>query len=339
VVTEYNCSWPSMRGQSVCHSEHGAGAALEIENCAGLDPDGNETQCVFPFTFENKLYSSCTFAGGEQQFQWCATEVDGRGAATNQGVCTSCGTDLGCSVVSFEPETPTPLPTPTPTHAPTPTPTVTPTDAPTAAPTTTPTAAPTAAPTTAPTTTPTTLESLTPTTQDFEVHMIPGYYPSEVSWRIDDADVVPYSPQVVVVALTSGPHTLYMIDSFGDGWDVASWSLKQSDVTVQGPFTLSVGAIATQVFTAWMGPTTSPTASPTAAPTAPTAIPTDSPSPAPSVAPTTAPTLAPTAPTAAPTAAPTPAPTAAPTTAPSPAPALCVFPFLHAGQSYSQCTS
>jgi predicted outer membrane repeat protein len=63
-----------------------------------------------------------------------------------------------------------------------------------------------------------------------------------------------------------------MIDSFGDGWEGASWTLKEAggEVVVAGPYTFSSGASATQVFTAWIVPnsTAAPTASPTAAPTA-----------------------------------------------------------------------
>jgi hypothetical protein len=101
-----------------------------------------------------------------------------------------------------------------------------------------------------------------------------------------------------------------MIDSFGDGWNGASWTLKEAggEVVVAGPYTFSSGASATEVFAAW---TTAPTVSPTAAPTAPTVSPTAAPTNAgdthiPTVSPTAAPTAAPTSvPTAAPTATPT----------------------------------
>jgi hypothetical protein len=98
-----------------------------------------------------------------------------------------------------------------------------------------------------------------------------------------------------------------MIDSFGDGWQGASWTLKEAggEVVVAGPYTFSSGASATEVFTAWTAP---PTAAPTAVPTnvGDTYVPTPSPTDAPTSSPTTA----------APTESPTPAPTASPTQVP-----------------------
>jgi hypothetical protein len=66
-----------------------------------------------------------------------------------------------------------------------------------------------------------------------------------------------------------------MLDSFGDGWNGAAWTLKAigGDAVVAGPFTFASGASGSETFTAW-------TAAPTAAPTnigdtnAPTAAPT-----------------------------------------------------------------
>jgi hypothetical protein len=44
-----------------------------------------------------------------------------------------------------------------------------------------------------------------------------------------------------------------MIDSFGDGWNGASWTLKEtgSEAVVAGPYTFSSGASATEMVTAW----------------------------------------------------------------------------------------
>jgi hypothetical protein len=74
---------------------------------------------------------------------------------------------------------------------------------------------------------------------------------------------------------------LYMIDSYGDGWDGASWTLKAAggEAVVAGPYTFSSGYSATHVFTALTTPTSVPTATPTNAgdTNAPTSPPTATP--------------------------------------------------------------
>jgi hypothetical protein len=125
-----------------------------------------------------------------------------------------------------------------------------------------------------------------------------------------------------------------MIDSFGDGWNGASWTLKEAggEVVVAGPYTFSSGASATQVFTWTAAPTAAPTVSPTAVPTniGDTHIPTASPTTAPTDAPTTA------APTDAPTASPTSAP---PTAAPTSHPTTTDGPPIHWAWLKSHCES
>jgi hypothetical protein len=141
-------------------------------------------------------------------------------------------------------------------------------------------------------------------TQGFEAHLEGGGYPTEVSWRVGEGcTTYPYSASPQTISLPPGENMLYMFDSVGDGWNGASWTLKETggEAVAAGPYTFSSGdtfssgASATQVFTAW-------TAAPTAVPTyvGDTHIPTASPTDAPTASPTTA----------APTASPTPAPTA-----------------------------
>jgi hypothetical protein len=104
-------------------------------------------------------------------------------------------------------------------------------------------------------------------TQDFDVHLEGGGYPGEVSWRVGEGGTTyaaPFaSPQTI--SLPPGENTLYMIDEYGDGWNGASWTLKEAggEVVVAGPYTFSSGASATEVFTAWALPTAAPTAVPT----------------------------------------------------------------------------
>jgi hypothetical protein len=118
--------------------------------------------------------------------------------------------------------------------------------------------------------------------QDFDAHLEGGDYPSEVSWCVGEGNTTyTYSASPQTVSLPPGESTLYMIDSFGDGWNGASWTLKETggEVVVAGPFTFSSGASATEIFTAWTGPTAAPTAVPTNV--GDTDIPTALPTPAP----------------------------------------------------------
>jgi hypothetical protein len=106
-------------------------------------------------------------------------------------------------------------------------------------------------------------------TQDFDVRLDGGEYPDEVSWRVGEGGTTyayPFaSPQTI--SLPDGENTLHMFDSYGDGWNDASWTLKEAggEVVVAGPYTFTNGASATRVFTAWT--VTLPTSVPTALPT------------------------------------------------------------------------
>jgi hypothetical protein len=90
--------------------------------------------------------------------------------------------------------------------------------------------------------------------RDFEAHMDPGVYSDEVSWRMGEAGTAyDYSASPRTVSLEAGKHTLYMLDSYGDGWNAAAWTLKDigGDAVVAGPFTLPSGALGSETFTAW----------------------------------------------------------------------------------------
>ncbi len=74
----------------------------------------------------------------------------------------------------------------------------------------------------------------------------------EVSWTLVDelGDVIASGDgynssdaQTLDVCLGTGCHTLHMIDSFGDGWNGAVWSMIIDDATVIGPFTLVAGTL------------------------------------------------------------------------------------------------
>ena len=60
---------------------------------------------------------------------------------------------------------------------------------------------------------------------------------------------VSYSSTDVPVSLAAGQHSVKMLDSYGDGWDGAQWSLKRGTDTIAGPFTFSSGSSSTRVFT------------------------------------------------------------------------------------------
>jgi hypothetical protein len=120
-------------------------------------------------------------------------------------------------------------------------------------------------------------------TQNFDVHLEGGSHPSEISWRIGEGTTFAYSAYPQTVSLQPGENILYMIDSFGDGWNGASWTLKEAggEEVVAGPYTFSSGASATEMVTAWAAPTAAPTAVPTNV--GDTRIPTASPTGAPTI--------------------------------------------------------
>jgi hypothetical protein len=59
-------------------------------------------------------------------------------------------------------------------------------------------------------------------------------YTDEISWSIDDGDSIPDQPyadgstNTVTLTLPEGRHTLYYIDSFGDGWGEGYWQIEDT---------------------------------------------------------------------------------------------------------------
>ena len=82
------------------------------------------------------------------------------------------------------------------------------------------------------------------------VELTPGDYPSEIEWSVDDAtNHVYHSSDETELDIDYGCHTLYMKDSFGDGWNGGTWTLKSfGGVPVAGPFTFSDGYAAQEAF-------------------------------------------------------------------------------------------
>merc|ERR1719345_92003 len=78
-----------------------------------------------------------------------------------------------------------------------------------------------------------------------------GGYPYEISWRLGQlkrgrSDGTSPAP----VQLGDGTHSLDMLDSYGDGWNGGSWTLKDAcDRIVAGPFTFGNGKQSSKTFT------------------------------------------------------------------------------------------
>ena len=75
-------------------------------------------------------------------------------------------------------------------------------------------------------------------------------FTEEVSWSIDEGDSIPKQPyaegstNTVTLTLPEGRHTLYFIDSWGDGWDGGYWQVEDTPggtLLAGGP---SAGAVA-----------------------------------------------------------------------------------------------
>jgi hypothetical protein len=71
----------------------------------------------------------------------------------------------------------------------------------------------------------------------YNVKMTSGIFLNEITWRIDQGTTHSYGsgPSVQNIPLDYGQHTLTMMDSFGDGWNGATWSLEDSSGTVVVP--------------------------------------------------------------------------------------------------------
>lgn len=83
------------------------------------------------------------------------------------------------------------------------------------------------------------------------VEMSVDSWGEEISWTLVDAsgeivaegsDYASYSYSTFDVCLGSGCHTLLLFDSFGDGWNGATWSLVDAAGQIFGPYTLPFGS-------------------------------------------------------------------------------------------------
>jgi hypothetical protein len=83
----------------------------------------------------------------------------------------------------------------------------------------------------------------------FKVVMAEGWYPSEMRWRVDGGGVHTfYSSEHMTLDMPPGSHTLFMEDTFGDGWNDGQWELQVEGHTVAGPFTCADGFTAEAEF-------------------------------------------------------------------------------------------
>ena len=79
-----------------------------------------------------------------------------------------------------------------------------------------------------------------------------GSWQSEVSWDFFTAGSVfsieGSSTQAVTADVPAGWYSLSMSDSWGDGWNGNTWTLKDGATTVAGPFTLASGSSGSEIF-------------------------------------------------------------------------------------------
>lgn len=84
-----------------------------------------------------------------------------------------------------------------------------------------------------------------------------GTFPTEVSWNlVSGVQIVGtgFAPSSQVLCLDTGCFVMQMFDSFGDGWNGATWTLTNSGGTTVGSGTLATGSIGQQVID--LSPTT-----------------------------------------------------------------------------------
>ncbi|MCB0795336.1 MAG: T9SS type A sorting domain-containing protein [Flavobacteriales bacterium] len=73
-----------------------------------------------------------------------------------------------------------------------------------------------------------------------------GIFPTEISWNlIGGATIVAtgFAPSAQVLCLDTGCYVMQLFDSFGDGWNGATWTITSSGGTVMGTGTLAAGSI------------------------------------------------------------------------------------------------
>lgn len=84
-----------------------------------------------------------------------------------------------------------------------------------------------------------------------------GAYPGEISWNLISGVLIVgtgFAPSSQVLCLDTGCFTMQLFDSFGDGWNGATWTLTNSGGTTVGSGTLGTGTIGQQVID--LSPTT-----------------------------------------------------------------------------------
>ncbi|MFN8352028.1 MAG: T9SS type A sorting domain-containing protein [Flavobacteriales bacterium] len=89
-----------------------------------------------------------------------------------------------------------------------------------------------------------------------------GAYPLEVSWNLIQGALIVgtgFAPSSQILCLDTGCFVMQLFDSFGDGWNGATWTLTNSGGSVVGTGTLATGSIGQQVID--LSPTTSCTVS------------------------------------------------------------------------------
>ena len=118
--------------------------------------------------------------------------------------------------------------------------------------------------------------STTGSADQYLVSMVSGSWNSEISWKLDDGPTHPWTSSLPLT-LAAGSHTLHLLDSFGDGWNGASWSLSSDGTTVAGPYTISYGSSEQETFMLGGG-ASQPVSSPTSVPTVTQTVPSHAPS-------------------------------------------------------------
>jgi hypothetical protein len=91
----------------------------------------------------------------------------------------------------------------------------------------------------------------------YTLNVTAGAYPAEVSWNLVSGTLIVatgFAPGSVVVCLAPGCYVMQLFDSFGDGWNGATWTLVNNlGATVQSG-TLSTGSIGQAVIPLGVAP-------------------------------------------------------------------------------------
>src|SRR5262245_21437266 len=83
---------------------------------------------------------------------------------------------------------------------------------------------------------------------NYQVVVTSGTFPLEIDWELMDAGGTTWAsggaPTTQPTCLTAGCYTMYMFDSFGDGWNGATWTVVQ----LPGMSTVATGSLSNGVF-------------------------------------------------------------------------------------------